>query len=217
MRALESGEERELVPHLRQLGRPRWAPNGRRILIHADAAHGAAGIYGVDVDTGATERLLAGDVADFELGPDGKRLWFSRRGELLWYDIEKGSERKLDGAGIFDFALSPSGRALAFQKEGRIYVMPSEGGAPRLVFQEQDDVHIQTFGGEGSLLVVRKRAEEEASVWRIPLDGGAAQPTGLAMDELRDLRLHPDGRRVTFTAGAPRLELWVMESFLSPS
>jgi hypothetical protein len=37
------------------------------------------------------------------------------------------------------------------------------------------------------------------------------------MNRLRDLCVHPDGRRVAFTAGEPEIEIWVMENFLPPA
>ena len=38
--------------------------------------------------------------------------------------------------------------------------------------------------------------------------------TGLMMDRLRDVSIHPDGRRVAFNAGRKRVEHWVMENVL---
>jgi hypothetical protein len=34
------------------------------------------------------------------------------------------------------------------------------------------------------------------------------------MDGLRDVSIHPDGRRIAFNAGWRRFEQWVMEHFL---
>lgn len=31
---------------------------------------------------------------------------------------------------------------------------------------------------------------------------------------LREVRMHPDGIRIAFTAGAPHREVWAMENFL---
>ena len=51
-------------------------------------------------------------------------------------------------------------------------------------------------------------------VWPIPAGGGEPQPLGLAMDRLRGLCVHPDGRQIAFTAGTPEIEVWVLENFL---
>lgn len=37
---------------------------------------------------------------------------------------------------------------------------------------------------------------------------------GLTMDNLRDLRVHPEGRHISFTSGPEMSELWVMRNFL---
>jgi hypothetical protein len=31
---------------------------------------------------------------------------------------------------------------------------------------------------------------------------------------IRHVRVHPDGRRIAFTAGGVKLEIWVLENFL---
>ena len=53
-------------------------------------------------------------------------------------------------------------------------------------------------------------ADRRAQLWRLPVDGTEAQPLPLAMPGLRELRLHPDGQRVVFTAGAPTREFWML-------
>ena len=44
--------------------------------------------------------------------------------------------------------------------------------------------------------------------------GGEPVSTGLTMDGLRDITIHPDGRRIAFNAGWKRGEQWVMEHLL---
>ena len=51
-------------------------------------------------------------------------------------------------------------------------------------------------------------------LWRISADGGEPQRLGIAMDQIAGLRVHPDGRRIAFTAGQTKSEVWVMENFL---
>ena len=36
----------------------------------------------------------------------------------------------------------------------------------------------------------------------------------LAAADMRELVVHPDGRRIAFTSGGDRSEVWVMENFL---
>jgi hypothetical protein len=52
------------------------------------------------------------------------------------------------------------------------------------------------------------------TLWLVPVSGGNPVSTGLTMDGLRDVSIHPDGRRIAFDAGWRRFEQWVMEHFL---
>ena len=52
------------------------------------------------------------------------------------------------------------------------------------------------------------------ALWAVPFDGGAAHSVGLTMPSLRDVRVSPDGSRVSFTSGYPDQSLWVFENFL---
>ncbi len=54
-------------------------------------------------------------------------------------------------------------------------------------------------------------------LWRISVGGGEPQNLGLTMEALLPygLSVHPDGRRIAFTAGTPpRGEVWVLKDFL---
>jgi Tol biopolymer transport system component len=52
-------------------------------------------------------------------------------------------------------------------------------------------------------------------LWRIRMEGGEAQKVGSLVKGLNGLSVHPDGRRIAFTAVEQRgAEVWVMENFL---
>ena len=70
---------------------------------------------------------------------------------------------------------------------------------------------------DGRYILFVKKANEKApgELWSIPAEGGQAQNLGVAMEDLIELRVHPDGRRLAFTAGKrDASEIWVMENFL---
>ncbi len=67
----------------------------------------------------------------------------------------------------------------------------------------------QFWDGRAASLEDRKR-----ELWRISAEGGEPQKLELAMENLRDLRFHPDGRRIAFSGGKFSGEVWVMENFL---
>ena len=41
--------------------------------------------------------------------------------------------------------------------------------------------------------------EQADTLWRIPAGGGSPEPTGISMDVIADISVHPDGRRLVFT------------------
>ena len=55
-----------------------------------------------------------------------------------------------------------------------------------------------------------------ASLWRVPAGGGQPVETGLAQKgQILELRMHPDGRRLFFTAREPAAtEVWALENFI---
>jgi hypothetical protein len=59
----------------------------------------------------------------------------------------------------------------------------------------------------------RRKLYEPVELWRIPAEGGEPQKL-LAIDEPRNLSIHPDGQRIAFAAGEEASEVWVMENFL---
>jgi Tol biopolymer transport system component len=51
-------------------------------------------------------------------------------------------------------------------------------------------------------------------IMRVPVAGGSVEETGIFADEIQAMRLSPDGKRISYTAGRRSLEVWVMENFL---
>jgi hypothetical protein len=97
-------------------------------------------------------------------------------------------------------------------------------GEPREVLRVHDPENFRLVGWtpDGlNLLIVRwsfdsatgRRVGNEA-LWRVPITGGAPVPIGLALEGLRDVSMHPNGRQITFNAGWKRVEHWVMENAL---
>ena len=56
---------------------------------------------------------------------------------------------------------------------------------------------------------------DEASIWAVDAETGAARRLGLAMNGINQVRMSPDGRRLSFDGGWPVQEVWVLENFLS--
>jgi len=178
-----------------------------------------------------------------ELSPDGKTLLFWRPDadepaeptlhRLIARRLETGQEDEifrvqLRGWGLGRIVASPDGRWLAFTVRGSrsqpwtVRVVPTSGGEAREVLSTREPENI--WGDEMGwtpdsryLLVVRHAGppQGKTQLWRVPLEGGEPQKVGPPMEGMRFPCVHPDGRRISFTAGIPRrTEIWVMENFL---
>ncbi len=157
---------------------------------------------------------------DFDFSPDRRSIVYWRDGYIFRRNLASGSERRLHGPDIFNIALSPDGRTVAFtQSAGSLSVMSTSGGSPRQLLRSDDEfVLVQAWTGDGqALLFTRETDDGERTLWRIPASGGPARDTGLAGVKLGQLRIHPDGRQIAFVAGAPSLEVWLVENFLPVS
>ena len=224
-------------------GRLDWSPDGRHILLAAQHAKGSYGASTIDVAT-EEARLVAkaGEFGIYPFGwsADSKEVFY-RSTRLVGEDqvyhrtiftrnLETGEERQVysvEGTRMVGGAVSPDGKYLAFTlftdnapKQQNVYerelvVLPTSGGDPRrvLTFEGHFDL---AWSPDGRYLyfIKESRREEPVEVWRVPVEGGEAEYTGLARKWLRNLQIHPDGRRVSFEAGQRRWEVWVMENFL---
>jgi Tol biopolymer transport system component len=176
------------------------------------------------------------------LSPDGKTLYYLRinfpKGtwSIRARDLQGGGENEIlsvsSPRGIANLGLSPDGQELAFIVGDRtkpqvapLKVMPTRGGEAREVCQITGDLGthrlIWTPDGQKILFTLRRQdpakpvnSDQTFELWQVSAAGGQPQKVGLAMERLRDLNLHPDGKRLAFAAGQSKPEVWVMENFL---
>ncbi len=121
-------------------------------------------------------------------------------------------------------SVSPNGQWLAFSShdsaahECVLNVMPVSGGAARelLRLKPPEDVWgiVWTPDGRHLLFVRRNLTEERSDLCRVAVEGGEPQSLGLALNIMSQMSIHPDGRRIAYSYGLPRSEVWVMENFL---
>ncbi len=181
------------------------------------------------------------NISRWAWSPDGKAIFFlridrsSKVQTIVRREFETGKEQIIDSSAMMplirDLALSPDGRQLALirndSKPGMsITVMPVRGGEPHEILRVKEPEFIGggfwreglAWTPDGRYLLfgkVRRDVEgQTVELWRVPVEGGEPQRLGIAMDNVRDVRVHPDGRRISFTAGKIGAEVWVMENFL---
>jgi len=243
IRALETGEEREVSPKIRGFGSyALWAPDGRSVLAIAGKSKEDHGIHQIDIETGAaTPVVLQGEHEAISVNPpvwspDGNRIFFTRKSGGIWgiraYDFAAKREWKPDfqlacGEGCGGLALSPDGQQLAFMvscdNERSLQIAPSSGGDAREIAKVQAHGRGLVWTPDGRYLLFLGKPKDEAAwlceLWRIPVEGGGPQNLGLTIWAYPPLSFHPDGRRIAFTGPGPRPgdEVWVMENILPTS
>jgi dipeptidyl aminopeptidase/acylaminoacyl peptidase len=173
-----------------------------------------------------------GSFGDFEWARDGGAIVYTVEGRILLRELPTGREtvlyRAIPPSTVGDMALSSDGKWLAFVRtlsDGETWtqiltVMAFAGGPPRELMRlnKPDASRLETWTADGKALLFTRwtqgRDADRRELWRMPVEVGEAQSSGLAMDGLREVRAHPDGRRVAFTAGWSSFEIWALENFL---
>jgi Tol biopolymer transport system component len=247
VRTVATGAERVVPVALHRMLRPRWAPDGERILVSgADDQKGEFGFYAVDAGTGAHRRVIPrseGDKSEAEWSADGRAIFYHLRDaagshvmrQALDSNVARELYRAAGAAGLAGLSVSPDGGRLAFRitdaKSGAavLVTLPIDGGEPTEIVRlgKGETIPASILNGpiawtpDGAALLYVKRLttgdERENELWRVPLDTKRPEPIGLAMKGLREVRIRPDGRAIAVAAGQGQREIWVMENFLPSS
>jgi Tol biopolymer transport system component len=220
----------------------RWFPDGRSLLIVCNDADGpGAGFYRLTLETGQVDLVhrVARNMSSFDLSRDGRTIvWLYQNngdrplsGRLLRYDIESRQETELDRDKWFiTAAISPDGTQLAYVRSIRentteypsaLSVMPLSGGAARELYRDPTWIggsryNSLTWSADQQSLIFGREGEPGNVLWRVPIAGGSPTRIGVAMPaRLNSLTMHPDGKRLTFSATeADHNEIWTLEHFL---
>lgn len=234
IRNLATGEETNLNTRFVCGLEQTWFPDSQALLIQ-----GCLGpreqlvLYRVNIQTSAATLLKAGSFgALFQVSPDGKTVYYSQRlstetqtGVMAW-EMETGKERELlrgDGLGPthwIGIALSPDGKQLATARidgmEHILEIQPVEGGPRREVYRVPDPEVIGelTWNPDGRYLTFTMSTQDQTSLWRIPVRGGAPQQMGITSRAMGKISLHPDGRHLAFVANLSVFQTMALENFL---
>lgn len=221
---------------------PKWFPDGKSVLVVSrERQRQGLGYHRLNLATGAIELLYytkssGPSTAVPGISSDGNAVYYVD-GEnnldagktLQRFDLDTRRNTELTNATRVptSFALSPDGAQIAYigadsAGGAALEVMPAAGGPPRRIFFPANWIESSRYGGiawspdQRFLLFVRrdKGVSGPQTLWRVPVTGGAPEPTGIS-GSVTLPRLHPDGRRIAFGAGLRAAgELWILEHFL---
>lgn len=167
---------------------PDLSPDGREIAFHS----WRTGTRDIVVQTldGASVRLLtntSGQESFPVWSPDGRAIAFydqlRENGVLRGIFVVRRDAGGTWGApvhrltGAIRVSWSPDGRFLAYSRNGALEVMPSDSGAPRVVYAPKgpDDPSVEDvrISDDSRLLYFKSHdAEGRARLWSVPLEGG---------------------------------------------
>jgi Tol biopolymer transport system component len=243
IRSEQTGEEREIPLATGSFWSMHWSADGSAVFATmGDATN--QGLFKIDIRTGK-QALLARSgwsdslIKDFAVSPDGKSVyyalfqWVKKLANIIKYDLGTGQEkevyRQAAPPDLGFMTVSPDGKYLSFSTADNlakqsfvIRVLPTAGGETRDILQGKLEIftkHAWTPDGRTILFVKRTASgtkDEKTELWHLDTTGGEPKKINIGM-EVRDIRLHPDGRRIAFTSGNVTKEIWAMENFLPPA
>jgi Tol biopolymer transport system component len=231
--SFRTGEEREIELDLARANGVRWSPDGRVIAVGGPDRKGVRALRLIDPASGKTVSEINAVYGSFAWDADGRHAYVRRdTWEISRIDVGTGEEqllyqppeRSVPGA----IALSPDGRWLVHNifmqgtQSPQLILIPTAGGQIRTLVDMTGSPVMLGLGGwtrDGrQVLFTQTTSDSEGKhvgdLWAVPFAGGLPRRLGLSMRALRDVRVSPDGTRISFTAGYPDRELWVFENFL---
>jgi Tol biopolymer transport system component len=187
--------------------RPRWSPDGSRLLFHRWNRKGLFDVWMVPA-LGGDARLLVPNARSPAWSPDGRRIAYSSRGSLWTCDANGNDRRPVTQPeapyGHFQPIFSRDGRRLAFVRrregpyselavadvaDGSVRALTSDGSAAQSPAWSADDRFVYFASSRGGTL----------NLWKISSQGGAPQQITAGRGDDAELDVSSDGRRIVFS------------------
>ena len=153
---------------------------------------------------------------------DGSTLLFNQDGKIMRISAPGGTPNSVDvGAATRcngSHGLSPDGKWLAIscgmpeKPESRIYVVPSNGGTPRLI-TEHPNSYWHSWSPDGKTIVFSRPDHGSLNIYAISAEGGEerALTTGTGVSD--DPDYSPDGKYIYFNSDrGGTMQIWRMRS-----
>lgn len=237
----DKGEERWVPVEIDANWGLDWSADGRSFFGAVRDMKGNQGLFKIDQQTGELT-LLAKSRPDsliktIAVSPDGKSVfyahfqWKAKLCNIIQRDLATGQEkeicRKESLPDITRMTISQDSRYLSFStadaltvdKGFVIRIVDLADGKTRDILQGKLEFftpHVWTPDGK-SILYIKRTGDANkwtGELWQVLAAGGEPKRIGLNMESMGHLDLHPDGKRIVFTAGNVHLEVWAMENYL---
>ena len=222
------------VPQMSGFHRPRWAPDGSAT-VQGTRLDGTTGIFRIDLESGEPTPLVVCECTQASWAPDGSFFIYRRQTKnefaIVKKDMRTGEEEVLlakatKGApGIQTISLSPDGKLLAYISvdvepvRRTLFVRPLAGGDERKLLETRQLANVAEWADDAHLIIGRPKEENLVSFSILAIDDNQELEIRdfAAKAQATTIRIHPDRKRVAFSLGDPRQEVWTMTNFLPGS
>ena len=245
IRSVQTGEERILPTKFERplgpvLNSPNWFPDSRSLMV-ADVIKNRKVFRRIDIETGQDRVVYDAPPGVWplvRLSPDGKTFYYStfeknsKSGvglvRLMKRNLETAEELELYraeslGVGFFGLSVSPDGSRLAFMVNEKapqrvLLTLSTEGGTPHELYRGDFNNPLpfaNAWTPDSRHLLIHAKDGRLTRLWAVPSEGGAPRKLNLAMEILSQPAISPDGRRVGFTGGQTKSEVWMIQNLFA--
>ena len=154
---------------------------------------------------------------------DGKSLIFDQGGHIMTVPLEGGTPQLIDvdpaNGCNGSHGLSPDGKLLAIScttpgaPGSRVYILPTEGGDPRMVTQNGSS-YFHSWSPDGKTIAFTRPHPGGGDIWSISVNGGAETRLTTSTGISDDPDYSPDGQYIYFNSdrGGGSMQIWRMRA-----
>ena len=237
IRSVATGQVRRLAPTLIVVGAHVWSRDGRSLLARGRDVEGSAGIFRIDVQSGAATAVIPDDRLGPIAGwsPDRTKVYVNRSDGVVERDLASGSERVVhrEAGGVRAAQISPDGQYVFLVARydpstgSSLLIVPVAGGQPRELFRITipEGFIPGPFGWtpDSRAVIAIKNIGSRRELWLAPVTGGPHRKLDIDPNIWMEggsggrdwgFSLSADGRSIAFQTGKTVAEVWALENLL---